>query len=287
MKVSRSDHAQHLQAQYESNLVFALQAAMRDDERDGFAQLVRSFVFHDHVCMVMELCGPNLYDVLQGRSFRGLPLSAVRSVATNLFAGLVTLERCQVVHADIKPENIVVSHAAVKVIDFGSARRGGAPLATYVQSRYYRAPEVVLHLVASHPIDVWSVGCVLIELFTGIPLFVGQNELQLLEYQTKFLGPIPRQMIDTSPRKDEFFDDEGVLKSERQWCQEQAQDLGERFNCIGADDLEGVIMGYEGGDEDDNARAGFLDLIRRAFEFDPNQRITPNQALQHPFMTDG
>jgi serine/threonine protein kinase len=109
----------------------------------------------------------------------------------------------------------------------------------------------------------------------------------MLQFHTKFIGELPTQMIDRSPRREEFFDADRALKSEQQWCQEQGIDIGQRYDCIDAHDIDGVVMGYEGGDEDDDTRAAFLDLIRRTFEFDPDHRITPQQALAHPFMTNG
>jgi dual specificity tyrosine-phosphorylation-regulated kinase 2/3/4 len=82
------------------------------------------------------------------------------------------------VHCDLKPENILLKEynkSGIKMIDFGSSCFEQETLYTYIQSRYYRAPEITLGLPYSHQIDIWSAGCILAELTTGVPLFPGEN----------------------------------------------------------------------------------------------------------------
>lgn len=86
------------------------------------------------------------------------------------------------IHADLKPENIMLVDPVrqpyrVKVIDFGSASHvSKAVCNTYLQSRYYRAPEIILGLPFCEAIDMWSLGCVVAELFLGWPLYPGSSE---------------------------------------------------------------------------------------------------------------
>jgi len=84
------------------------------------------------------------------------------------------------VHCDLKPENILLVDSwksAIKIIDFGSGCFLGQQLYTYIQSRYYRAPEIILGVDYDCAIDMWSMACILFELFQGIPLFTGENEV--------------------------------------------------------------------------------------------------------------
>ena len=91
---------------------------------------------------------------------------------------LVFIKR-NIIHCDIKPENIVfkeMGKSGVKLIDFGSACFADNKEFTYIQSRYYRSPEIVLMKPYDHKIDVWSLGCLIYEIFTGTPLFPSRTE---------------------------------------------------------------------------------------------------------------
>jgi hypothetical protein len=123
-------------------------------------QLVDSFLFRDHKCLVFPVYGRNLYEHLQDRSYKGLPMSAVRRIAVQLFQALAHLRRLNIIHCDIKPENILLKDFSVTganasavganvdivLIDFGSSCRVGEQSFTYIQSRFYRSPEVLLNL---------------------------------------------------------------------------------------------------------------------------------------------
>jgi dual specificity tyrosine-phosphorylation-regulated kinase 2/3/4 len=83
------------------------------------------------------------------------------------------------VNCDLKPENILLkkpNKSAIKLIDFGSGCFEPEQIYTYIQSRFYRAPEIILGITYTSAIDMWSFGCILYELFTGFPLFAGENE---------------------------------------------------------------------------------------------------------------
>lgn len=97
----------------------------------------------------------------------------------------------------------------------------------YVQSRFYRCPEVILELGYTTAIDRWSLGCMLVELHTGVPLFPGLNEVEMIGYFTAILGPLPDEMICASPKMNLFYFDtrtaEGAAGVEAMAQQEQQQ----------------------------------------------------------------
>jgi serine/threonine protein kinase len=110
-------------------------------------QLIDSFEFRNHKCFVFPLCGKNLYEYLRDKNFVGLPMSFVKKVALQLFKALKHLNRLGIIHCDIKPENILLRDertAAVVLVDFGSSCKVNQTAFSYVQSRFYRAPEVLL-----------------------------------------------------------------------------------------------------------------------------------------------
>jgi len=101
-----------------------------------------------------------------------------------ILKALKYMKSYEIVHCDLKPENILLWKANkphIKIIDFGSSCFEKEKVYTYIQSRYYRAPEVILGISYTTAIDMWSVGCIIYELFTGFPLFAGENENQQLQ----------------------------------------------------------------------------------------------------------
>jgi dual specificity tyrosine-phosphorylation-regulated kinase 2/3/4 len=83
------------------------------------------------------------------------------------------------VHCDLKPENILLKQpnkSGIKVIDYGSSCFTNSRIYTYIQSRFYRAPEIILGIPYTMAIDMWSFGCIIAELYTGYPIFPGENE---------------------------------------------------------------------------------------------------------------
>ena len=113
----------------------------------------------------------NLYEVIKSHNFCGLEQSFIKNIAYQLLTCISFLQIHNIIHCDFKPENILLQDLSknnVKVIDFGSSCFDNDKLYAYIQSRYYRAPEVILGLGYNPQIDMWSFGCVLAELFAGI-----------------------------------------------------------------------------------------------------------------------
>ena len=116
----------------------------------------------------------------------------IKEYAREILKALVFLESHKIIHCDLKPENILLDEGATSIfgsstnkcklnlVDFGSGSFRGEQVYTYVQSRFYRAPEVILRLLPppnsyTEKVDMWSLGCIVAELFTGEPLFPGNN----------------------------------------------------------------------------------------------------------------
>ena len=97
------------------------------------------------------------------------------------------------------------SASRVKLIDFGTSCEDCSQGFFYVQSRFYRCPEIVLGIKYDYAVDMWSFGCILYELIVGAPLFPAQDENELLEYFTALLGPIPKYMIQKGKKYKQFF----------------------------------------------------------------------------------
>ena len=101
-------------------------------------------------------------------------------------------------------------HFLFQVIDFGSSCYEHQRVYTYIQSRFYRAPEVILGARYGMPIDMWSLGCILAELLTGYPLLPGEDEADQLSCIIELLGMPPQKLLDQSKRAKNFISSKGL-----------------------------------------------------------------------------
>ena len=122
---------------------------------------------------------------------------------------LALLRELGICHCDLKPENILLQNLhspAIKLIDFGSACYATRPLHTYIQSRFYRSPEVMLGCQYGTQIDMWSFGAIVGELFLGLPLFPGETEYNQMHRIVKMRGVPPEELLLTAPLAKRFFE---------------------------------------------------------------------------------
>jgi len=160
--------------------------------------------YRSHTTLLFEHLPFNLRETLAkfGKNV-GINLSAVKSYRRQLLVALNHLATHRIVHADIKPDNILVSadFSTVKLCDFGSAffetetEIDGCGAAPYLVSRFYRAPEVILGLEYDRMVDLWSVAVTLAELFTGEVLFPGRSNNDQLRMFMETIGPFSNRMV--------------------------------------------------------------------------------------------
>mgnify|MGYP003386004582 CR=1 FL=1 len=203
IKIIKSKHAFAVQAKTEIKL---LELTLEKDFNDehNIVRLLDTFFYRKHQCLVFEMLSYNLYELLKNTKFRGVSLALVRKFAKQILRGLDFLCRkdVNIIHCDLKPENILLRHpkrSAIKIIDFGSSCLTTKKMYTYIQSRFYRSPEVLLGLPYSQKIDMWSLGCVLVEMHTGEPLFGGVDQLDQMNRIVNILGMVPAEMVAESP----------------------------------------------------------------------------------------
>lgn len=194
----------------------------------------------------------------------------VRKWAYGLFRALDYLHSIGICHRDIKPQNLLVEPESntVKLCDFGSAKRlqSGEPSISYICSRFYRAPEIVLGATRyTVTIDVWSAGCVLAEIVLGRPIFAGKNTVEQLIEIVKVIGvPTLHDIAAMNLDSKEFqFPTNGLRKD---------QSLSKLLQSAFPIDQKGS--------------ADFLDLLQKIFVYDPKLRMSASQALQHSFFEE-
>jgi dual specificity tyrosine-phosphorylation-regulated kinase 1 len=142
-----------------------------------FVKMLDFFEENGYLCIVLELLEKTLYHFLI--ETKGMSLQDVEAIALQLFKALKALHSLKIVHCDLKPENIMIQGQGkkdIKVVDFGSSCIAGNSIYKFVQSRYYRSPEVALRIEYGMPIDVWSAGCIIAEMYIGRPLFESRSE---------------------------------------------------------------------------------------------------------------
>ncbi|XP_062327967.1 homeodomain-interacting protein kinase 3 isoform X2 [Osmerus eperlanus] len=302
VKILKNHPSYARQGQIEVGILARLSGENADEH--NLVRAFECFQHRSHTCLVFEMLEQNLYDFLKQNKFSPLPLKVIRPVLQQVAMALRKLKMMGLIHADLKPENIMLVDPVrqpyrVKVIDFGSASHvSKAVCSTYLQSRYYRAPEIILGLPFCEAIDMWSLGCVIAELFLGWPLYPGALEYDQIRYISQTQGLPGEHLLNVGTKTSRFFCRESDspyaawrLKSTDSHETETGMKSKEArkyiFSCL--DDIAHVnlVLNLEGNDQlaEKGDRGEFVSLLKRMLMIDAEQRIVPADVLSHPFVT--
>ncbi|KAJ1668313.1 dual specificity protein kinase yak1 [Coemansia sp. RSA 1646] len=300
VKVIKNKSAYYNQSMMEVQMLDLLNKEYDIDDKHHIMRLKEWFVFRHHLVFVNELLSINLYDLLKQNQYQGLSTNLVRVLVQQILDAMIVLNNAQIIHADLKPENILLESMekpVVKVIDFGSACFEWQTTFTYIQSRFYRSPEILLGLPYSSRIDMWSLGCIVAELYLGLPLFPGSSEYNQLSRIIELLGSPPANILEKARRTEEFFNYLGPniwdYKSMTQYSRERNTDEKESKRYFAATTLEELITTYpvrrrmtEAEQQREyQSRIALVDFLRGLLQLDPAKRWSPQQATMHPFIT--
>ncbi|KAM7250673.1 hypothetical protein ACFE04_022556 [Oxalis oulophora] len=266
-------------------------------------QIRQWFDYRNHICIVFEMLGPSLYDFLRKNNYRPFPVDLVRRLARQLLQSVAFVHDLRLIHTDLKPENIlfvspeyvkipdykavyrlptegnnylrVPKSSLIKVIDFGSTAYDNQEHNYIVSTRHYRAPEVILGLGWSYPCDIWSVGCILVELCSGEALFQTHENLEHLAMMERVLGPLPPLMLKRADRHAQKY----IRKGRLDWP-EGATSRESIKSVTKLPRLQNLIMQHV-----DNSGGDLIDLLQGLLRHEPSQRLTAHEALCHPFFT--
>ncbi|CAD8163964.1 unnamed protein product [Paramecium pentaurelia] len=266
LKIIRNQDNLKKQAQVETNILLAIQA--KDPMNiQSIVKLQDHFTFRGHQCLVFEKLDCTLFEMLKYQLFRGFDYETLKKIAYQIVKGLIFLRQCNIVHCDLKPENIMISdmqQKIIKIVDFGTGCFEGNQFYTYIQSRYYRAPEVFFGLKYGYEIDMWSLACVIVELHTGKPLFPGENEVDQFNLIMEVIGIPKVEFALKCPRKKMFFDDQGhPKKTIKQYRKPKSINLNELLKTTEED---------------------LVDFIQKCLVWEPELRMKANEAIQHPWI---
>ncbi|TRY70976.1 hypothetical protein TCAL_02447 [Tigriopus californicus] len=210
IKIIRNNEIMHKAGLKELEMLRRINEADPDDKFHCL-RLYRKFFHRQHLCLAFESLSMNLREILKkyGKHI-GININAVRSYAQQLLLALKHLRRCNVIHADIKPDNILVNEtkSILKLCDFGSASHvADSEITPYLISRFYRAPEIILGLKYDFAVDLWSFGATIYELFTGKIMFPGHSNNEMLKLFMELKGKVPNKLIKRGMFKNNHFDD--------------------------------------------------------------------------------
>lgn len=286
LKMVRNEKRFHKQAVEEIRILEHLKKQDKDNT-SNIVHLIEHFTFRNHVCITFELLSMNLYELIKKNKFQGFSLALVRKFAHSILMCLDMLNRNRIIHCDLKPENILLKQpgrSGIKVIDYGSSCYEHQRVYTYIQSRFYRAPEVILGGKYGMPIDIWSFGCILAELLTGYPLFPGEDEGDQLATMMEVLGMPSQKLLESCKRHRMFFSSKGHPR----YCT-LSQNPDGTTSYTGGRSRRGKFRGPPESKELSRALRGcedplFVDFLQRCLEWDPATRMSPAQALRHGWL---
>ena len=264
VKVVRNKKSFNRQAAIEISIL----RAVRDGDEEDLMPVIKMknyFVFRNHACMVFDLLSISLYEFSKMNKVQGLEEKQIKSFTKQILPGLCYLKSLSIIHCDLKPENILITSSTckkLKIIDLGSSCYVSDRIHSYIQSRYYRAPEIILGVEYSEAIDMWSLGCIVAEMITGKVILRGESEIEQLMLMVELLGYPPENVLNESKKRKIFFFNDGTTRIKS-------------FN-----DERPLVPGSKKIESFDPA----WDFIKKCLTWDASKRIKPEDALMHPWL---
>uniref|UniRef100_A0A7N0R894 Protein kinase domain-containing protein n=1 Tax=Kalanchoe fedtschenkoi TaxID=63787 RepID=A0A7N0R894_KALFE len=228
--------------------VIAIKDVIRPPRKENF----------NDVYIVYDLMDTDLHQII--RSNQHLTHDHCRYFVYQILRGLKYVHSANVLHRDLKPSNLLVNaNCDLKIGDFGLARTTSETdfMTEYVVTRWYRAPELLLNCSEyTAAIDIWSVGCILGEIMTRRPLFPGRDYVDQLKQVTELIGSPDDSSLG-------FLRSDNARRYVRQLPQYPKQQFSTRFPSMSAQ---------------------AIDLLEKMLVFDPEKRVTAEEALSHPYL---
>ncbi|KAI5805526.1 kinase-like domain-containing protein [Peziza echinospora] len=289
IKIIRNNETMKKAGMKEIEIIKKLNTADPED-RKHLVRLERYFEHKSHLCLVFEHLSINLREVLKkfGRDV-GISLKAVRAYAHQMFLGLALMRKANILHADLKPDNLLVNEGRniLKICDLGSASDASEnEITPYLVSRYYRAPEIILGMPYDFAIDVWSIGCTLYELYTGKILFTGRTNNQMLRSMMECRGKFSHKLLRKGQFTNLHFDDMLNFRSVEK-DKITGRDIVKLLNFHKPTrELRSRLLSSTSNiPEAEMKELGlFVDLLEKCLNLNPEKRCTPAEALKHPFI---
>lgn len=276
-------------AKIEIRVLFQIKSIVEDGQ-ELCVPMLYWFDFQGHICLTFEMLGLSVFDFLRDNQYHPYPLFQVRHISYQLIKAVKYLHSTRLTHTDLKPENIlfvnsdydiyhdartkkdvrIVKNSDIRLIDFGSATFDDEHHSTVVSTRHYRAPEVILELGWSHPCDMWSIGCIMFELYRGHTLFQTHDNLEHLAMMEAILGPLPTR-FNRATHKTKYF-----WHGQLDWDPDSPDGKYVRDTCR-------KLKRYMTTADTENEQ--LFDLMQQLLIYEPSKRMPAAEALKHPFFS--
>jgi len=268
----------------EANILKLVNGLDPDDQK-GVVRLLDCFYCNDKLFLVFEMLRMSLPkllknslvvcpDITSDKYF--LNLKRIHIIAKQLVKTLSYLHSLNIIQADLKSENILVQDLAsctVKVIDFELACFTGRDSIISIQTRPYEAPEVGLGLEYDQKVDMWSLGCIIVELFTGEVLFDTLSVKELLFKIVNVIGAVTHWMIIEGENSHAYFTPEGEMLDRSLYTNQ--------FYNLDGSQATSTLWGERGPPSDE----AFKDFVSQLLTIDPRERPTAQEISQHPWLS--
>jgi len=216
IKVCRSNSTY---AQAASDEIKTMEFLKKIDPMGQYFVKYFGYFFHGegNICIMCELLGPSLFEVMKYNHFKPFSHSVIKSFAKQIIESVDLLHQNEKIHTDLKLENILMKKSLInleglsvetrkpeldiRIIDFGSLDTGNKWHSYLATTRHYRAPEILLGLKWGYECDVWSIGCILLELAYGSIVFDSKDNLEHLYLIQELISPFPKWMLDDCKRE--------------------------------------------------------------------------------------
>mmetsp|Transcript_20798 Transcript_20798/g.44423 ORF Transcript_20798/g.44423 Transcript_20798/m.44423 type:complete len:500 (+) Transcript_20798:704-2203(+) len=277
----------------------------------GCSIMFDTFTHGPHFCLVFEPLGVSLYDFLKNNFFRGFWMQDLQSFAKQSMQALQFLhEGLRLAHTDLKPENILLqtqdppvvanfprfdewrdrriaggtpwevgpyvrpTSTRIKIIDFGNATYEDEHHSSLINTRQYRSPEVLLGVGWDERSDLWSIGCILMELYNGEQLFETHEELEHLALIERIIGELPQDMLARAPKEiqEKYLTRTSTGKYRIPWPERSSGPDSERHVYCQRPVMKQVQPHH----------AQFAEFITKILRLDPTTRLSAGKALKHP-----
>ncbi|XP_041485455.1 stress-activated protein kinase JNK-like isoform X1 [Lytechinus variegatus] len=229
----------------------------------------RTFDDFADIYLVMELMDASLVQVVQ----MDLDHERISYLLYQMLCGIKHLHSAGIIHRDLKPSNIVVkTDCSLKILDFGLARTASTSfmMTPYVVTRYYRAPEVILGMGYKENVDIWSIGCIFGEMIRGQVMFPGSDHIDQWNKIADLLGT-PTDMFLSR-----------LQPMVKQYVENRTKCPGYSFEMLFPDEL--FYQAESSTEKTKLCVAQARNLLSKMLIVDPEQRISVDEALQHPYI---
>ncbi|CAI4061189.1 hypothetical protein N7582_001819 [Saccharomyces uvarum] len=261
---------------------------------DHLIQIFEVFIDSENyqLHIVMECMEQNLYQMMKHRRRRVFSIPSLKSILSQILAGLRHIHQENFFHRDLKPENILITPSTqyfekeymnqigyqdnyvIKLADFGLARHveNKNPYTAYVSTRWYRSPEILLRSgYYSKPLDIWAFGCVAVEVTVFRALFPGANEIDQIWKILEVLG--------TPIKNSDFANTNHIITPPPGGFWDDASKLVHKLN-LKLPDVEGSSLDHL---LSSSQLSDLSDVVKKCLRWDPNERATAQELCEMPF----